>query len=287
MSALDIAQKYFDGWNQRDARAVLATFADGGTYQDPTTNGPLSGEAFIAYMDGLFAAFPDLSFEMSSAGLIAPDLVAAQWMMRGTNLGSMNGLPPSGKPIELAGADFIRVSGDKIQSVTGYFDAGVIPRQIGLQVVVQPTAIGPFDFGTSVRVSSGSNATPGAFSITCLEVRSPEEQKAVSEQSQIVATEMLGMKGFIAFVGATLGNRMMTISAWENPDDPKQLMRVGQHTQSVKNFFSQLSAGGHTGVWTSARLNDRLIRCTACERMQPHAATCGCGAALPSPIAYW
>ena len=61
-------------------------------------------------MQGLFAAFPDISFSIASAGLAAPDFVAAQWIMRGTNSGSMMGLPPTGKPIELHGADFIRVA---------------------------------------------------------------------------------------------------------------------------------------------------------------------------------
>ena len=40
-------------------------------------------------------------------GLIAPDLVAAARIMQGTNLGSMNGLLPTGESIELRGVDFI------------------------------------------------------------------------------------------------------------------------------------------------------------------------------------
>jgi predicted ester cyclase len=49
-------------------------------------------------VNGLWAAFPDLSFEVASAGEAGPGLVAAQWIMRGTNLGSMMGLPPTGSP---------------------------------------------------------------------------------------------------------------------------------------------------------------------------------------------
>ena len=111
MNPIDVAQQYFDAWNRRDPAAVLATMAEDGTYSDPGTGGPISGQAFAGYMQGLFAAFPDVSFSIASVGLAAPDLVAAQWIMRGTNSGSMMGLPPTGKPIELHGADFIRVSG--------------------------------------------------------------------------------------------------------------------------------------------------------------------------------
>jgi hypothetical protein len=36
MNPLDVAQTYFDVWNQRDPAAIVATFAEGGTYSDPT-----------------------------------------------------------------------------------------------------------------------------------------------------------------------------------------------------------------------------------------------------------
>ena len=34
MSALDVAQRYFDGWNQHDAGFLVATFDPDGTYRD-------------------------------------------------------------------------------------------------------------------------------------------------------------------------------------------------------------------------------------------------------------
>ena len=89
-------------------------------------------------MNGLWAAFPDLSFEIASKGLAGENLVAAQWIMRGTNTGSMMGLPPTGKSVTVSGADFIRVAGGKIQTVDGYFDSRAVPEQLGLQVLVQP-----------------------------------------------------------------------------------------------------------------------------------------------------
>jgi hypothetical protein len=35
-----IVQRYFDAWNAHDAAGIVATFADSGTYADPTTPGP-------------------------------------------------------------------------------------------------------------------------------------------------------------------------------------------------------------------------------------------------------
>ena len=41
MAAVDVAQRYFDAWNSRDPSAIVATFAKGGTYNDPTSGGTL------------------------------------------------------------------------------------------------------------------------------------------------------------------------------------------------------------------------------------------------------
>src|ERR1700681_1408379 len=95
----ECVQQYFGAWNRRDADAVLATFTADAAYCDPASGGRLRGEALAGYMKGLWAAFPDLSFEVASAGVAGPGLVAAQWIMRGTNSGSMMGLPPTGKSV--------------------------------------------------------------------------------------------------------------------------------------------------------------------------------------------
>jgi steroid delta-isomerase-like uncharacterized protein len=293
MTALDVAQQYFDAWNRHDPAAVLATMAEGGTYADPGTGGPISGQAFAAYMQGFFASFPDVSFSIASTGLAAPDLVAAQWIMRGTNHGSMMGLPPTGKSVELLGADFIRVADGKISSVQGYFDSRSVPEQLGLQVVVQPKAIGPFTFGTAVRTWGGSQATPGAFSVTALRARDAADAAGVATMGRQIATELLGMKGFIGLVTATVGERMLTISAWEHPDDPKQVTKGGTHGAAMKRFWGTadtLGGGGYTAVCVPERINVMWVRCPSCEKMADHAArqgTCACGAALPDPIPYW
>ena len=208
----DVAQTYFHAWNNHDANSIAATFAEGGTYSDPTTKGPLTGPAIGAYADALWAAFPDLSFEIVSV-TESGNLISAEWIMRGTNTGSFNGLPPTGRTIELPGADFLRVEGDKLRSVQGYFDSGAVPRALGLDVIVQPKNIGPFEFGLGNRVSTGKQATPGAFSITWLEARNDEEKEAVRNSSRKVAADLLGTPGFIGLVGVTVGNRMMTITA--------------------------------------------------------------------------
>jgi len=286
-----IAQAYFDAWNHHDAAAIVATFADGGSYADPATPGPLTGPAIGAYAQELWNSFPDLSFDIVSVTENESGLVSAEWLMKGTNTGSFNGLPPTGVAVTLGGADFIRVEGEKIRSVKGYFDSGALPRALGLDVIVQPKAIGPFTFGTSTRAFSGKNNVPGAFSITCLEARTQEEERLVRESGQKIAMEMLSMPGFISWVGTIIGDRMMTVTAWETPDAMAPLMKAGEHRSAAGRFFSpEIARGGATGVWVPSRLNPRWVRCTDCSKMidtDKANGICGCGASLPAPVAYW
>jgi steroid delta-isomerase-like uncharacterized protein len=289
---LQVFQAYADAWNSHDAAAIVAIFLEGGTYADPKTPGPLTGRAIGAYAESLWAAFPDLSFEMLSSLENGDGLLSAEWLMKGTNTGSMNGLPPTGKSISVRGADFVRVEGGKIRSVQGYFDPGEVPRSLGLDIIVQPRAIGPFEFGTSTRVSSGSKAVPGAFSITLFEAHSDEEKAAIRESGQKIARDLLSIPGFISLVGATVGDRMMTITAWDSPHSTAPLMTTGEHRVAVERYFrSELGGrGGATGIWIPGRLNPRRVRCSGCSKMAPVSAPgekCSCGAALPDPLAYW
>jgi heme-degrading monooxygenase HmoA len=61
----------------------------------------------------------------------------------------------------------------------------------------------------------------------------PEEQNEVSESSRKVAMEMLAMPGFISWVGLGVGDRMMTITAWESADAMAPLMKGGEHRSAV------------------------------------------------------
>jgi len=290
MQPIDIAQQYFEAWQRHDAAAIVATFAEGGTYSDPATDQPLTGQAIGQYTGGLWAAFPDLSFEIISAAPAGEGLVAAQWIMHGTNRGSMQGLPPTGCSVALPGADFIRVEGEKIRSVEGYFDMKTFSQQLGLQAIVQPHAVGPFSFGTSVSVQSGKRTRPGTFTITALQVRSDQEVEQVRGYSRAIAPEMLEMEGFISWVGVTIGHRMLTITAWEGPEHVRQLQQ-GTHKQAMKEFFGpDRYVGGSTSVWIPERIGTMWVRCSSCGQMVDYhrqQGKCHCGALLPEHPPYW
>jgi steroid delta-isomerase-like uncharacterized protein len=288
MDALEVATRYFDAWNLREPEAIAAALAPDGTYTDPIVPDGLGPAATAEYARGLFSAFPDLGFEVESAADCGGGTVAAQWTMTGTNDGPFQGLPPSGRTVRLPGADLIVTAGDRVRSVAGYFDTAVVPRQLGLQVIVQPTQIGPFSFGVSTYVSK-SGAEPGAVSLTVLEARSEEEVEEIRSRSRDTVTDLLGTPGFISWVGAVNRNRMFTITAWERPEDAAGLRDNPAHAEAMERFFASpgVAGGGQTGLWTAHRLNGMWVRCEACDAMsQPQDGRCACGAEVRAP-AYW
>ena len=291
MDNLDAVRRYLQGWIDRDADGILASLNDGGTYEDPSTGGPISGEAIRNYVKGLWSAFPDFTFEEQSLGETGPDTAAAQWLMKGTNTGSMMGLPPTGKTVELRGVDFFTLKNGKVQTVTGYFDTASVPRQLGLNVIVQPFAIGPFRFGTSTSVQTGKTQAPGAFSITQLETLDDEAGKIVTNGGRDTMIDMLKMDGFIGSVTANFGSRRVTISAWDSPEDPRQVMKQGAHTVVMRDMYAgSLAKNGYTSVWTNHHINPYMVRCVACGKMTrgpDESRTCSCGAKLPEPVPYW
>lgn len=285
----DLADRYFEAWNTHDAEAIVATFGAGGSYRDPTMPEPLRGPAIGAYAAALWEAFDDLSFEIGSRTQTAGGRVAAEWTMRGTNTGAFAGLPPTGKTVRLPGVDVIEAGPDGIASVTGYFDSVGLPRQLGLQVLVQPTRLGPFAFGNSVTVESGKKTRPGAFSITSI-WNADDQDATIRELSVETAKEMLGMEGFIGLTLARVGGRGITISAWESPEHTKQLYRSAAHREAMARFWKDVGDAAFTSVWSPAYINPLWVRCTDCGKMNDHAQSagrCACGSALPEAPGYF
>ncbi|MCB2100130.1 MAG: ester cyclase [Rhodobacterales bacterium] len=291
MTPMERVAAYIQAWNDHDADAVLATLGPSGTYEDPTTGGPVNGEAFRANATGLWTAFPDLSFETVSEAPTGPDTAAAQWIMRGTNTGSMRGMPPTGKAVTLKGADFFTFADDHIATVTGYFDGGAVPRQLGLNIIVQPFQAGPFRFGDSVCVSSGKRQEPGAFSITYLEALDGPAGDRVRGGSRDSLIDMLHLDGFIGATTSRIGNRMVTVSAWTDAQASRQVMKTGAHAEAMKWFTAgEVASAGYTSVWSLERNNGFWVRCDACGRMSRNSHdgdACACGAALPDHPPYW
>ena len=100
MNAIEVVKSYIDAWNRHDADAIVALFAEGGTYSNPVAGQGLTGEAIGGFAKGVFTAFPDVAFDIVSIGDTGGGLVASQWLARGANTGPLgDGSPPTGRRV--------------------------------------------------------------------------------------------------------------------------------------------------------------------------------------------
>ena len=84
-----------------------------------------------AALKGWHQAFSDISIVPEK--LIAEgDLVTIYWIARGTNTGTGNGLPATGKKAELAGITIWRIVDSKIKEEWSAFDQLSMMQQLGL-----------------------------------------------------------------------------------------------------------------------------------------------------------
>ncbi|MGH7534256.1 MAG: ester cyclase [Gemmatimonadales bacterium] len=284
------AQVYFNAWNRRDPDAIIASFRPGGTYSDPSAGDNLTGAAIGQYAAGLFAAFPDLTFETGAMFRNGDDGLVACWTMRGTQMGPLRDLPATRATIALPGVDIIRVANGRVASVTGIFDRMALLEQLGLKVWARPERLGPVTFGAATHLESEDCTAPGAFSLTMIETRSEEESNAVVQDGRRILPEMARMEGFLGVLTASVGRRLYTITAWRDPDDARQL-RAGHHAESVRKVFSgQIGAAGAFGLWVALHPAPMRVRCGgggAWAREGKPGEACACGAALPIRPPAW
>ncbi len=76
-------------------------------------------------------AFPD--WHSTVEELVAEgDRVAERWTGRGTHLGELQGVPPTGKRVEAPGSVFYRIVGGKIVEFRGQLDVMSLMQQLGV-----------------------------------------------------------------------------------------------------------------------------------------------------------
>jgi len=91
-----------------------------------------------AALKGWHQAFSDISIVPEK--LIAEgDLVTVYWIARGTNTGTGNGLPATGKKAEMAGITIWRIVNGKIKEEWSAFDQLSLMQQLGLLANQKPT----------------------------------------------------------------------------------------------------------------------------------------------------
>ena len=253
---MDLIDRYFAAWNAHDPEGIMACFTAEGTFEDPTTGGPITGSAIAGTANDLFVGFPDVSFSELRIER-SPTSAAAQYVMRGANAGATPLGPPSGQVGTLSGADFFTWDPDLdlLTSVRGYWDLGGFLATMGLQVHPSPAGVpGLIDFGLGVRATKGDPSTPGCFTVTSIDVTG-ESAWDVNDFTEKIVTELMGQDGYLGSVFATGGGRQYTFTAWRDVEAVTGI-RQTVHRDAMRSFNAgTLATRVMTSVWEPVRLN--------------------------------
>jgi steroid delta-isomerase-like uncharacterized protein len=126
-----------DGANAGNMKVLDELFSADFVNHDPTQPGH-DLAALKESLMGRITAFPDQRTTIED--LVAEgDRVAKRWTWRGTQTGTFNGIPPTGRQVTLAGLDILRVSDGKIREIWWGYDVLGVLQQLG--VMPQPEEI--------------------------------------------------------------------------------------------------------------------------------------------------
>jgi steroid delta-isomerase-like uncharacterized protein len=132
----EFIDRYNAAWNDHDIEAIVSMHTDDSVFENHVTGDVNVGREQIgSAISGIFAVFPDLSFETRRA-YIREDLVVQEWTARATHQGTMTRsgieVAPTGKKVEYRGMDVIPIRDGLVARKDVYSDGVTLLRQLGL-----------------------------------------------------------------------------------------------------------------------------------------------------------
>ena len=126
-------REHMESENRHDFDTTIGTF-DHPRYELVATGDVHDGEEEVrAYFAETRAAFPDQANE-PLAFHHSDEAVVVEFLLRGTHLGALRGLPPTGRSFEcrMCALFLFPPDGDRIVGERVYFDQATILRQLGV-----------------------------------------------------------------------------------------------------------------------------------------------------------
>lgn len=99
---------------------------------DPGRPEPVRGRnAFAEHIDGIRTGFPDFHVAVDEM-LARDDVLMVQWTVTGTHEGEFEGVPATGKGIEMHGMDKLRIEDGRVREHRIHYDTHGLMAQLGL-----------------------------------------------------------------------------------------------------------------------------------------------------------
>ncbi len=132
MSIKEAVLAELEALNRQDVEGVLAFYTDDVVFDDVSLPEPLRGkDAMREFMQGFYAAFPDLRVELRAL-FGEENVVAAEYDLTGTHRGQLEGHPPTGKAFRVKAVSVYEYNGRLFTREAFYWDSASMLRQLGL-----------------------------------------------------------------------------------------------------------------------------------------------------------
>lgn len=133
----ELVANWLDAWNSHQADRVLGLLTDDVEARDDSWPKAMHGHGEVReFLEALWRAVPDMSFELLAGPYVIPDEPRAsfQWRGTGTFTGRMDppGFAPTGRRWEIDGADFHEYRDGRISRLRVVFDLMSVSRQLGV-----------------------------------------------------------------------------------------------------------------------------------------------------------
>ena len=119
-------------WNRHDVAGILSHYDDEITWHDMAMGRTHRGKAEVgAVLRTLFDAVPDLRLDLATR-LPHEDSVAEEYTLTGTHLGTLFGIPATGRRLRIQAVSFVRMRNGRLAEDNFYIDVAGVLVQMGL-----------------------------------------------------------------------------------------------------------------------------------------------------------
>jgi steroid delta-isomerase-like uncharacterized protein len=128
-----LAREYADAWNEQNYSAIPELVSDSVVVHNPTAPDRVvrGRDDLEAFMRGVLAGFPDFNVRILDT-VADGNRVMYEAELRMTHEGAFEGIPPTGREVEIREMATCRVADGQIQEYRVYFDQRHVFEQLGL-----------------------------------------------------------------------------------------------------------------------------------------------------------
>lgn len=119
-------------WNSADIEGIVSFYDDEIVWKNMGLEETYEGKDGVRqFLTELYTGMPDLQFTVHHK-IARGDDISEQWTVAGTHLGTMMGIPATGRRVEINAISMVKMRDGKFLRDEFYWDTGAVMRQMGL-----------------------------------------------------------------------------------------------------------------------------------------------------------